>query len=301
MKKTLIILLVLAAVATAAGAVFCVASTFCDKALKGSGHVVTRTVTLTAFDEVEASRAVNVILIEGTSQQAEIKADDNIIDYVVVRVEEGELKIGIDPSIQSISNVNVTVTVPTDGKIKQLEANSAARIASHVVLQSNDLELNTSSAAAIDVKANVTKCDAEATSASEIKADIEASECKIETSSAAKIFLSGSADRCELEASSAATFNADDFVVNRYDIEVSSAANAVLHCMQVLTGSVSSGASVSYFGDCQNKAGASSGGSISHSGQRQSKARTLAKVVVPQYDDTKNNTDTVSGATVQEK
>lgn len=301
MKRTLIILLVLTAVAMATGAVFCVARTFCDKSFKGSGHLVTRTVTLTAFDEVEASRAVNVILIEGTSQQAEIKADDNIIDYVNVRVDNGDLKISIDPSIQSISDVNVTVTVPTDGKIKQLEANSAARITSHVVLQNYDLELSTSSAAAIDVKANVTKCDAEATSASEIKADIEASECKIETSSAAKIFLSGRAERCELEVSSAATFNAADFVVSRYDIEVSSVANAVLHCTQVLTGSVSSGASVSYFGDCQNNAGASSGGSLSHSGQRQIKAETPIKVVASQYSDTKNDTDMASGATIQEK
>lgn len=214
------------------------------KTLMGSGRLVTRTIPVIAFNEVNVSRSVRVILTEGASGQLTVEADDNLIDHVVAKVAKGKLTIGIDPKIKSVSNVHVTITVPTDGRIESLEASSAAEIyTQNIVLTGPEVEIEASSAATINVS-------------------IAADQCKADASSAATIQLKGSARTCEADINSAATLNAQKFEAVIWDIEASSGSNARIHCTGTLKAHASSGASIAYTGDCTTDTYASSGGSI---------------------------------------
>lgn len=261
MKKILLIAVLLGALLSLVAYITCVALPLTDKSVRGSGNIVTRTMTAPDYDGISASRAVQVI-VSDKAKEITIAADDNLIDFVEVKAAKGILKIGIDNAFRSVSDVHVTVTVPANGKIRSFEASSAARITTAVALQAADFRMDASSAACIEAAVKADKCSVSASSAAKIKAALSVGSCSADASSAAKIELSGTAERLTADLSSAAKLDAEKLAAENCNIETSSGSKAEVNCTGKLVASASSGSSISYTGDCQTELSKSSGGSI---------------------------------------
>lgn len=260
MKKILLITVIVCA--TLAAGVFAAisATVLFGKSLRGSGNIITRTMEAPAFEQISASRAVKVVIAD--TDKITIEADDNLIDYVVAEVSSGELKIGISNKLKNLVNINVTVTVPNNGRIRSLDASSAASITTNVALTAPEFSIDASSAANIAASVKAEKCEIEASSAAKIKAAVIATACRINASSASKLEMAGSAAECHIDLSSASKLKAGEFTVETLNIGVSSGASASVNCTKTLDASASSGASVNYTGDCTPHINQSSGGSI---------------------------------------
>lgn len=259
MKKILVSAAILAVLLSA---VACIANPLIGKRIKGSGNIVTRTIDAPAFTSIDASRAVKVIISNKVTDKITIQADDNLIEYVVVKADGQELDVTIDKSVQNVSNFDITVTVPANGQIRSLEASSAAKITAITGLAAPEFEISASSAAQIKAAVKTTQCEIEASSAAEIDAAISTSECEITASSASKINLSGNADNCTATTSSAAKLNAGTFTVKNLTVSSSSGSGADVSCILKLNASASSGAGITYSGDCHTDINRSSGGSV---------------------------------------
>ena len=244
MKRILLIAVLLGTMITATTYFVCIAapSVLFGKGIKGSGNIVTRTIDAPDFDRVDAARAVKVVITGKATDKITIQADDNIMEYVVVEAKGGRLTATIDKSVNNVSNADVTVTVPANGRIRTLDASSAARI---------------------DAAVKSTSCTVAASSASNIDAAIETGSCTVGASSASKITLKGSADKCSIDMSSAAKLSAAEFTVADCSVDTSSAAKATVNCTGKLRAEASSGSSIRYTGDCQTSISKSSGGSVS--------------------------------------
>ena len=246
MKRILLIAVLLGTMITATTYFVCIAapSVLFGKGIKGSGNIVTRTIDAPDFDRVDAARAVKVVITGKATGKITIEADDNIMEYVVVEAKGGRLTATIDKSVNNVSNADVTVTVPANGRIRALDASSAARITSDVTLTADKFSIDASSAARID-------------------AAVKTGSCTVGASSASKITLKGSADKCSIDMSSAAKLSAAEFTVADCSVDTSSAAKATVNCTDKLRAEASSGSSIRYTGDCQTSISKSSGGSVS--------------------------------------
>lgn len=283
MKKILVVLLVLAALASVVGCILGATASriFAADTLRGSGKIVTRTIPAPEFHSVDVSRAVKVVLTDEPSGQIRIDADDNLIELVTVEAKKGVLKVSIDPSARSVTHMNVTVTVPVGGPIRALKASSASKIIGQTVLhvgqctvsassaagidvalEGGSCKVDASSAADIDVSMNGESCTVDVSSASKVQAALEVGDCTVGASSAAKAELSGSAARCRAHASSGAKIAAGELVVTDLRISASSGAKAVVCCTGTLDADASSGSKILYSGDCEVHAERSSGASI---------------------------------------
>lgn len=280
--KNVLIAIAAVAVLAGAGCLYSVAGNFLNgKQIKGSGNLVTKSIPAPDFDAIHASRGVKVVV----SDQAErigIEADDNLINLVVVEARKGNLVVTIDnQKARSIANQHITVTVPANGKIRSLDASSAAKIVAQTPLKADKFAIETSSAATVEATVEATSCSMEASSASRIAATVTATSCSLESSSAAKIEaavtasicsvdqssasnidLSGSAQSLKADLSSAAKLDAAEFTAVNASVDTSSAAAVRLDCSGELKASASSGSSIRYSGDCRVTANKSSGGSI---------------------------------------
>lgn len=263
MKKVLLIAIVLGAFLTLGAYIACIATPLFNKSVTGSGKIVSRTINTPEFNGIDASRGIKVVIADSATDKITIEADDNIIDLVVVKADDGELTIGIDKSIRSISNMDITVTVPYNGHIRSLDASSAAQISSTVLLSAPEFSIDASSAAKIKAAIKATKCTIDTSSAAEVEAAIAVTTCEIEASSASKIQISGSAGNCDIELSSASKLNAEKLAIVNCLVDVSSAAHATVNCSGNLQAEASSGASIDYSGDCKTMISKSSGGSVS--------------------------------------
>ena len=232
---------------------------FFAQRVKGSGRIVTRMQEVPAFQAIEASRSVEVI----------------------VTVEEGKLKVGIDRSVKDLRDCHVSVTAPHPDGLRSLVANSAAQIrckqpltaaktklsassAARIVaaVEATECKIDASSAAMIEATVKATDCDIETTSASQIEATVNAAKCDIAASSASKIEIEGTAQECEADLSSASKLTAKNFAVQHYDIETSSGSSARIRCTERLQAKASSGSLIRYSGRCETRISKSSGGSV---------------------------------------
>ena len=250
---------------------------------KETEQIVTKEIPVPDFDAVNASRTVKVILT-AQGDKIRITANEELQDQVIVKAEENDLTITIDPQIKSIGKGEVTVTVPVAGRtLRKLTASSAARIsAPELTLETSDLLVKASSAREDrrprqsrilhrpTPRAPLTsgwrpqppKCQFEASSAARIEARIDAQSCTADASSAAGITLKGLTEYFESGSSSAGKVNASELTAQRADVTVSSGSKTSVNCTESLKASASSGAGIRYTGDCQVEASKSSGGSI---------------------------------------
>ena len=133
MKKILLTAVLIGAMFSVSAYVVCVAAPLLGKNIKGSGHIVTKTLPAPDFDAIDASRAVKVVVSAGASD-IRIEADDNLIDLVVAETRGKTLEVTLDKKASNIQNADITVTIPANGgkmplarSIERLENQQAMR------------------------------------------------------------------------------------------------------------------------------------------------------------------------------
>ena len=262
MKKILLTAVLIGAMFSISAYVVCVAAPLLGKNIKGSGHIVTKTLPAPDFDAIDASRAVKVVVSAGASD-IRIEADDNLIDLVVAEPRGKTLEVTLDKKASNIQNADITVTIPANGgKIRSLKASSASKITSDATLRADRFTIEASSAAKIKAAVEAASCSIDASSASKISAEVKAATCTVNASSASKIALAGSAEDFTADLSSASKLDAEKFTAVNASVSTSSAAKADIDCSGKLTASASSGSSIGYTGGCRTSLSKSSGGSV---------------------------------------
>ncbi len=127
MKKTLILFLAAVACAITVPAVAAR-----HKTVKGSGKIVTETRSVGAFHAVEAGSVARVFVGDYPADRVTVKVDDNLLAYVKVDVDKGELRIGFNDI--SVQDANLTVYVPASG-VTQFRATGLASLSLETPLE----------------------------------------------------------------------------------------------------------------------------------------------------------------------
>ena len=238
------------------------------KRIKGSGNIISKTIpAIASYDAIKASRGVRVVMEEREDDNITIKADDNVMPYVVVRKEGNSLIIGIDKNINSLSNINVEVFLPKNSNLNELKAASGATININTTIESRTLSIDAASAAKVNfAKADVDFFDADASSAAKISGTVKSNDCYVDASSAAEINFTILTVQCDSNASSAAKITLNGETAS-FEGDASSAAKIIAKGLSVRTmadASASSGAKISVNALKKLEAKASSGGVVTY-------------------------------------
>ena len=245
-------------------------ATWGNKRITGSGNIIEKEIKLSGkYSTIYVSRGVNVIMENRSNDKVIISADDNVMEYVVCKVEGGKLWATIDSKINSISNVNVKIYLPKSDKIDKISTSSAGEAHIYPSIKSPSLAIESSSGSKVEITtAEVGKLAINVSSAgwikgsfkSESSANLAASsagkiditllgkEVKCDASSGADIKLNGQAIKLNAEASSAANIEAETFVVENVNAEASSGGDVDVFVKKQLNASASSGGGVRYKG-----------------------------------------------------
>ncbi len=86
----------------------------CSHRRSGSGHIVSDERTVSDFHNLSVDGGIDVFVTQGPAKNIIVKADDNLLQYVETKVEDGELHIRIrhDRWINFHSNIKVYISVP---------------------------------------------------------------------------------------------------------------------------------------------------------------------------------------------
>lgn len=242
-------------------------ATWGNKRITGSGNIIKKEIKLSGeYSTIYVSRGVNVIMENRSNDKVVISADDNVMEYVVCKVEGGKLWATIDSKINSISNVNVKIYLPKSEKIDKISTSSAGEVHIYPTIKSSSLAIESSSAGTIKGSfKSESSANLAASSAGKIDITLLGKEVKCEASSGANIKLNGQAIKLNAEASSAADINAKTFTAENVYAAASSGADVEVFAQKRLSANASSAGKIRYTGPVDSSAvskNTSSGGSV---------------------------------------
>lgn len=92
------------------------------RGIKGSGKLETREIAVDPFDQLEVSGAFDVVVSVGGEQKVTVTFDDNLLDLLELRVDDGELELGWRKSCRPSRGSKVAITVPD---LREVEVSGA--------------------------------------------------------------------------------------------------------------------------------------------------------------------------------
>ena len=182
-------------------------ATWGNKRITGSGNIIEKETKLSGkYSTIYVSRGVNVIMENRSNDKVIISADDNVMEYVVCKVEGGKLTATIDSKINSISNVNVKIYLPKSEKIDKISTSSAGEAHIYPSIKSPSLAIESSSGSKVEITtAEVGKLAINVSSAGWIKGSFKSeSSANLAASSAGKIDITLLGKEVKCDASSGA-------------------------------------------------------------------------------------------------
>src|SRR5690606_14431727 len=137
--------------------------------IKGSGNVITETRNIeNSFDRIHVSSVIKVELEQSPVHEVIVRADDNLMPYIITEVEGSTLRIRFDNvSVSNLKEVKVYVKMPN---ISELKATSSSEIEVKGGITSESISLISTSTAEIKLAdINAKYVTVEANSSSDIK------------------------------------------------------------------------------------------------------------------------------------
>lgn len=256
-------------------ALLLVSTTACGQRITPSKNYTTKKVNVGSFNAISTSSSVDVIYTQTSgSQDIEIYAPDNVIEYIYARVENGTLKVGMNSpennfSISGRHKKEVRVSAPA---VNDLRASSSGDIilknglktTGKVVIKassSGDVtgenvscdDLATSASSSGDVvldKVRCTNLSANASSSGDVSLkNVSATNVTASASSSGDVILSGSCENATYKASSSGDLKAKDMKAMNVTANASSSGDVVCYVTGTLTAKASSSGEVSYKGN----------------------------------------------------
>ena len=228
-------------------AVFCVTTISSTNAqfwnrVRGSGDVEEEKREVGSFTGVKTSSSIDVYITQGKGHDVVVEADDNLLEYIVTKVDNGILEVYPDDvSIRNAKRMRVYVTME---KVEYIRTSSAGDVIGETPVKTESLKISTSSSG-------------------DVKLEVYAKELYLKTSSAGDITLKGTADFVKASTSSAGDIKAYDLEVKEAELRSSSAGDIKITVTEKLSARASSAGDIYYYGNPEYvDARSSSGGDV---------------------------------------
>jgi len=203
---------------------------FNEKSVKLSGVTKVSTKEVSAFDKVDVSGAIDVIVNIGNKSEVVIEADSAIMPYIVTEVKDRELRIYNKDIIgfYNFKNNKILVTITTPS-ILELESSGAC-----------DVTIN-------DLKTDMFKVSL--SGACDLIGSFECNVLDFESSGSSDSKLRGKVKNCNIELSGACDIKALDLEVDSLMIEGSGSSNVEITVQNSLEVELSRASELRYKGE----------------------------------------------------
>lgn len=252
-----------------------VSTTACGERITPSKNYVTKKVKVGSFNAISTSSSVDVIYTQTSgSQNIEIYAPDNLIEYIYARVEDGTLKVGFKSpqnnfSINGRHKKEVRVSAPA---VSSLRASSSGDIIIKNGLKTTG-KVTIKASSSGDVKGGIVSCDdlvtsagssgdvildkvictnlsANASSSGDISIkNLSATNVEAGASSSGDVILSGTCENATYHASSSGDLKAKELKAVNVTASASSSGDVSCYVTGSLKAKTSSSGEIAYKGD----------------------------------------------------
>jgi len=203
--------------------------------IEGSGESATEVREVPSFKAITNASLLDVELTVGVEQTVEITCDDNLLDYLRSKVEEGELKL-YQPQVIDEPNHFVELEPHTDCR---------AVITTPMLIEAR----NTGSGELVAAGELDALTEIEATGSGDASlADIDVTKLQVEVSGSGDVTLAGQATLLELNVSGSGRCKAKELAVHDATVEVSGSGDVQIAASGDLDVTISGSGDVYVYG-----------------------------------------------------
>lgn len=189
---------------------------------RGSGNIVTETVSVADFTEVEISDSLDAIITVGPATSVQVTTDDNIVDNVRIRLDGDRLKVDMDNGMYWGDDAVVTITTPT---LDRLIANG-----------STDVDVTGVDAEFLDVTVNG--------SSNVNLGDVQLAELVMDVHGSSDVSALGTAAVVYLDVHGSSDVDMDSMRIDRADVDVAGSSSVDVRTAMQVRGSLHGASSV---------------------------------------------------------
>ena len=209
---------------------------------RGSGNIQSQTRSVSGFNSVDVSGAIDIYVKQDPVSSVKVEADDNIQQYVEVHTEGSTLEIYTSRGIRLKPSRKIKVYI-SNPSYQSFEVSGACSInGESQIVSSETLRIGMSGA-------------------SDGQLEIDAPRVTVNVTGASNINLRGRTKDFEADASGASGINSFELLTENTNVEVSGASHAEVYASVSLGGGASGASHVDYKGNATvsvSKSGASS-------------------------------------------
>jgi hypothetical protein len=211
--------------------------------IKGTGNVITQARSFSNFTGVDVSSSIDLYLKQDSSFSVKVETDDNLQQYVLIKVENGILKIKLpdNTSLDETGKLKVYVSAPL---FKSMSASGACNIFSENALTSGE-------PVTIDLSGS---CD--------VRLDLKAPKISAGLSGACNVMLKGEAKEFFVEGSGSSAIKCFDLMTEQTKIDISGSGEAEVFASVKLDIQTSGSSDVKYKGNAKVSQDISGSGSV---------------------------------------
>ena len=242
MNIRFITVLILAAFLTAA----CEDFRFC---IEGQGSSVTQTLELDPFSGIEQSVSADVYISQGSEQSVEITGQQNIIDEIRLRVDNGVWKIDTrNGCFRNYEKLQIHITIPelTSAKVK-----GSGDIIGMTAFEVENLDLGISGSGNIELEARGAEIDASIRGKGEMRLKLDAQSLQAGISGSGNYMLEGSVKNQEIDIAGSGEVQAFDLETEAGQISITGSGKVEVYASQTLHVNIAGSGTVYYKGDAQ--------------------------------------------------
>lgn len=197
-----------------------------------AGNVISETREVSGFHAIEVSGGSDIDITQGDEEALVIEADENMMEYIESRVDNGILYLGIKEGHILDGSFSLNV-VKYHLKVKDLDSISlsGATDLSMGSLKTGDLQIDMSGASTMAID------------------DLLADSLDLSSSGASDVKLAGSCPQQQIFIDGGGKYQADDLISKEVTIDASGAAMVEVSVSDTLSLSLSGASQVDYYGD----------------------------------------------------
>lgn len=225
-------------------------ATGCDTifdSVDGSGDVVSESRDVAGFDQVVMEYSGEMEIIQGDAEGLTIETDDNLLQYIRTKVDNGTLTIDLTES----KDLNPSKSIKYELLVQNL-----SRIESRGSLVARAQSLRTESLT-VDISGS-----GEVTIGS-----LEAQELAVQVDGSGKLNLGGQVTTQRIDISGSGRYDAGGLASASAEISIDGSGNAVLQASDTLDISISGSGKVQYYGNPRIDQSISGSGSVESRGE----------------------------------
>lgn len=199
------------------------------KKIKGDGTVITINRNVNEFDKIGIAGSFDVTLIKGNEGEISIKADENLMNYIITEIKDNTLKLRTKKGYQLKPSSTIKITV-TFNSFDALSLAGSGNVNSNDILNSTNLKLSVAGSGNLNLQAK----------ANNLSANIAGS---------GNINLNGFCSNFKTSIAGSGNLNAFDLKADVVKVSVTGSGNAKVNALKEISATTAGSGDIIYKGN----------------------------------------------------